>query len=309
MRDIYPWLAEPFDKIRKDAELGRLAHALLITGPVGAGSTEFAYDTAKYRLCLSPGLEACGSCKACQLLAAGSHPDLRALQPEGAAQSIRVDQVRSLIGFVAQTPQIGDWKLVVIEMAHRMNQNAANALLKILEEPAGNCVILLATERPQMLLPTVRSRCSQIRIKSPSINQSVMFLSEQGMSHDEAEHLVTLLGARPLQIQAWAKQEILPQWKTSMEKLQSLDTGSASPLAVASELASIDISLLLTWAMQFVAGRARLLAFQDGSRSRAYIGLYERLKECRKELDAGTNPNSQLALESLFLEWQVAAQN
>lgn len=309
MKDTYPWLAEPFEKVRQDADIGRLAHALLVTGPVGAGATEFAYETAKYRLCQSPGTEACGKCKACKLLAAGSHPDLRVLEPEGAAQGIRVDQIRSLIDFVAQTPQIGDWKLVVIDLAHRMNQNAANALLKILEEPAGNCVILLATERPQMLLPTVRSRCSQIRLKSPSISQSVVFLVGQGMARDEAEHLVGQIGARPLQIQGWVKQEILPQWKTSMDKLQSLDTGTASPLAVASELANIDISLLLTWIMQFVAGRSRLLAFQDESRSRAYLELYERLKECRKELDAGTNPNPQLALESLFLEWQAAARS
>lgn len=309
MKNTYPWLAEPFEKVRKDADLGRLAHAILVTGPVGAGATEFAYETAKYRLCHSPGEEACGKCKACQLLVAGSHPDLRALEPEGAAQSIRVDQIRSLIDFVGQTPQIGDWKLVVINLAHRMNQNAANALLKILEEPAGNCVILLATERPQMLLPTVRSRCSRIRITSPSVNQSVAFLIAQGMDTAEAEHLVGQIGPRPLQIQGWAKQEILPQWKRSMEKLQSLDTGTASPLTVASELASIDISLLLTWVMQFVAGRSRLLAFQDESRSRAYLELYERLKDCRKELDAGTNPNPQLALESLFLEWQAAVRS
>lgn len=309
MNDKYPWLAEPFEKIRNDVDMGRLAHAFLVTAPVGAGATEFAYKTAKYRLCQSPGADACGECKACQLLAAGSHPDLRVLQPEGAAQSIRVDQIRSLIDFVAQTPQIGDWKLVVIDLAHRMNQNAANALLKILEEPAGNCVILLATERPQMLLPTVRSRCSRIRIKPPSVSQAVAFLIGQGMDTAEAEYLVGQIGPRPLQIQGWVKQEILPQWKTSMEKLQSLDTGTVSPLAVANELASIDISLLLTWVMQFVAGRSRLLAFQDESRSQAYLELYERLKDCRKELDAGTNPNPQLALESLFLEWPSAVRS
>ncbi len=304
----YPWLTESFGKVRQDAEAGRMAHAMLITGPAGAGATEFACEVARFRLCESPGPDACGSCKACQLLAANSHPDLRRLQPEGAAQSIRVDQIRSLVDFVAQTPQIGNWKLVVIEMAHRMNLNAANALLKMLEEPAGNCLILLATERPQMLLPTVRSRCAQIRVSSPTINQSVEFLAQQGMSEEEARHLVSLIGSRPLQIQAWVDQDILPLWKLSMDKLQSLDTGKLSPLSVASELANIDMSLLLTWAMQFIAGRCRLLAFQDQSRSRAYLAFYERLKACRRELDSGTNPNPQLALESLFLEWHAVIQ-
>jgi DNA polymerase III subunit delta' len=309
MISSYPWLAEPFAKIRQDAESERLAHALLITGTVGSGTAEFSREIAAYMLCQSPGENACGSCKACQLFDAGSHPDLRLLEPEGAAKSIRVDQIRSLTGFIAQTPQIGSWKLVIIEMADRMNQNAANALLKMLEEPAGNSLILLATERPQMLLPTVRSRCSQIRIKTPSVNQSVTYLVGQGMSQEQAEQLVGQVGARPIQIQDWLEQDILPQWQTSMEKLQALDTGQTSAMTVASELASMDFSLLISWAMQFVAGRSRLLAFTDRGRSHAYLELFERLKDCRRELDAGTNPNPQLALEILFLQWQSVVQS
>ena len=305
----YSWLVEPFAKIRRDAESERLAHALLVTGGLGSGTAEFCREIAAYRLCQSPGENACGNCKACQLFDAGSHPDLRLLEPEGAAKSIRVDQIRSLTGFIAQTPQIGNWKLVIIEMADRMNQNAANALLKMLEEPSGNCLILLATERPQLLLPTVRSRCSKLRVKAPSVSQSVNYLVEQGMSQEQAEQLVSQVGARPIQIQEWLQQDILPQWQTSMKKLQALDTGQTSPIAVASELASMDFSLLISWAMQFVAGRSRLLAFKDRERSRAYLELFERLKDCRRELDAGTNPNPQLALESLFLQWQSVVHN
>lgn len=304
----YPWLTEPFAKIRQDAESGRLAHAILIAGAVGSGTFELAKEIAAYRLCQSPGEKACGNCKACQLLDAGSHPDLRLLEPEGAAKSIRVDQIRSLTGFIAQTPQIGNWKLVIIQMADRMNQNAANALLKMLEEPSGNCLIMLATERPQLLLPTVRSRCSHIRIKTPSIAQSVTYLVERGMAQEQADQLVGQVGARPILIQDWLEQDILPQWQTSMEKLQALDAGQTSPMTVASELASMDFPLLVSWAMQFVAGRSRLLAFKDRARSRAYLELFERLQDCRRELDAGTNPNPQLALESLFLQWQTLVQ-
>ena len=108
--------------------------AYLLYGPAGIGKRALAEHWAAQLLCQRPAAAgACGECKACQLLAAGTHPDYFVLEPEEAEKPIRVDQVRDLVGFVVQTAQLGGRKVVLLEPAEAMNVNAANALLKALK--------------------------------------------------------------------------------------------------------------------------------------------------------------------------------
>lgn len=118
-------------------------------------------------LCQQPqGLDACGGCKACMLLKAGSHPDNFVLEPEEADKPIKVDQVRELVAFVVQTAQLGGRKVVLIEPVEAMNVNASNALLKSLEEPSGDTVLLLVTHQPSRLLRLSRAAASRWRARS-----------------------------------------------------------------------------------------------------------------------------------------------
>ena len=156
---------------------GRLHHAWLITGPQGIGKALFA-DKAAARLLAEkagppvgePGLDVPDEHRIAKLIAAGSHPDfikLERLTREGGtelARSISVDQVRGLQRLFATTPSLSPWRAVVIDSIDDLERNAANALLKNLEEPPANSLFLLVSHAPERLLPTIRSRCRVLRL-------------------------------------------------------------------------------------------------------------------------------------------------
>ena len=154
---------------------GRLHHAWLVTGPEGVGKGLFA-DKAALRVLAAgsglldaDGLDVPDSHPTARLIEAGSHPDLMRLErltKEGGtelARSITVDQVRRLQRLFATTPSMSLWRAVVIDAVDDLERNAANALLKNLEEPPANTVFLLVSHAPERLLPTIRSRCRVLR--------------------------------------------------------------------------------------------------------------------------------------------------
>ena len=152
MAEAYPWQAALWQQL---ASRKQHAHAYLLHGPAGIGKRALAERLRALLLCHAPvGLEACGQCKGCHLLAAGTHPDDFVLEPEEVDKAIRVDQVRELVSFVVQTAQLGGRKVVLLEPVEAMNLNAANALLKSLEEPSGNTVLLLVSHQPLLLAVT-----------------------------------------------------------------------------------------------------------------------------------------------------------
>ncbi len=140
---------------------GRLAHAYLFVGPAGIGKKEAAVNFAKLLVCASPrGEEPCDACAACVKSAAGNHPDVRWIVPDG--PFIKIDAVReacirlSLKGFESSR------KVLIVEDAHRFNEESANALLKTLEEPSSHTVVILLSETQEALLPTIVSRCQRV---------------------------------------------------------------------------------------------------------------------------------------------------
>ena len=146
----------------------RLPHAILLVAPFGFALKSNAKAIAKSLLCQQQSVNGCGACKPCQAFENQSHGDYRRLaQAEGKA-SIGVDQVREACDFVAQTSGYGDLKLLTVEGADKMTMPAANALLKTLEEPQGNSLILLTAEFSWALPATIRSRCQQRIIKPPA---------------------------------------------------------------------------------------------------------------------------------------------
>lgn len=144
---------------------GRLPHAWLLEGPRGLGKRGFA-DWAAARLLAGDGPDSAGG----RLLAAGSHPDLRVLAPpqegRGAATgTIPVEQVRELLPFLRAHAALSRHRVVIIDAADDLNRAAANALLKILEEPGADTLLLLVSHAPGRLLPTIRSRCRRLRFR------------------------------------------------------------------------------------------------------------------------------------------------
>ncbi|MFO7642692.1 MAG: DNA polymerase III subunit delta', partial [Candidatus Competibacteraceae bacterium] len=164
MDEGLPWHEPLWRQFQQSRAAGRLPHALLLAGPAGLGKLAFAKRLARALLCETPDVEgdACGRCRSCRLFQAGSHPDYRMEQPVEEGKAIRIDPIRELCGFLGFTAQYGGYKIALLEPADRLNLNAANSLLKTLEEPPGDCLLLLVTAHPARLPATVRSRCQKV---------------------------------------------------------------------------------------------------------------------------------------------------
>ncbi|MDN0084430.1 DNA polymerase III subunit delta' [Crenobacter sp. SG2305] len=202
-----PWQADAWQQIRR--EFGQLPNAWLFTGPAGIGKRAFAESVARALLCESPTSEqdACGHCQACHWLDAGSHPDFRLLSPDGEEEGeakgptrklpqIKVEAVREVIDFAHLTAHRGGRRVVLVDPAEAMNLQAANALLKILEEPPANVLFLLVSHAHARLLPTIKSRCRQFPLTAPDRDTALAWLDEQGVANAEAE--LALHGGSPL---------------------------------------------------------------------------------------------------------------
>jgi len=145
-------------------DTGRPPHALLLAGPPQVGKTTLADDLAAGLLCTAedPAARPCRSCAACRKVAHGNHADLHRLVPEGAGDQIRLAQVQALIGDLALIAMEGRFRVAIVEQAHRLNQDAQNALLKTLEEPAPFAHLILICSEPELLAETILSRCAPV---------------------------------------------------------------------------------------------------------------------------------------------------
>lgn len=188
-----PWLEAQQRALGLALETQRLGHAPLLHGPAGLGKTQLASWLAARILCLKPEQgQPCGRCRSCELLAAGTHPDLFFGHIPADKTQITVDAIRELAAGLQLTPSIGPHRVGLIEPAEAMNNNAANALLKTLEEPAAEVWLILVSDRPDLLPATVRSRCQQVAVKPPQRAEAAAWLAAQDLSA-EAEDIALAL--------------------------------------------------------------------------------------------------------------------
>lgn len=173
-------MAEAQAYFRTAFAAGRLAHAYIIVGPPRGAAADFATFAMQLVACKGGGASPCGQCDSCRQIAARTFPDAFWLRPMKKSRVISVDQMRRgppgtdnkipppyFIPWLNETALLGGWKFGVIEFADRLNNAAANALLKTLEEPPPQTLLLLLTDAPQALLPTITSRCESIALSSP----------------------------------------------------------------------------------------------------------------------------------------------
>ncbi len=149
---------------RTGSESQEMTHAWLFTGPPGSGRSSAAVAFAQALICPNQG---CGTCNECQSAVTGGHPDVEIIRTEGL--SIKVEELRELLTRVAWAPSMGGWRIVVMEDADRLTESAANALLKAIEEPGTRTVWLLCAPTLHDVLPTIRSRCRHLQLRTPSI--------------------------------------------------------------------------------------------------------------------------------------------
>jgi DNA polymerase III delta' subunit len=151
----------------------QLPHAVLITSVSGVGLASTARSLCATLLCERSGDEACGECNSCNRVSAGTHGDYRWLDAAEGKASIGVDQIREAGDFVTKTAGYGSQKILVIFDAEKMTASASNALLKTLEEPQGNSLLLLLSQRPWLLPATIHSRCQTWRLRALKAASSI----------------------------------------------------------------------------------------------------------------------------------------
>ncbi|WP_095078825.1 DNA polymerase III subunit delta' [Pseudomonas sp. Irchel s3h17] len=321
MAEAYPWQDSLWQQL---AGRTQHAHAYLLHGPAGIGKRALAERLMARLLCQRPdGLDACGQCKSCLLLRAGSHPDNYILEPEEADKAIKVDQVRELVGFVVQTAQLGGRKVVLIEPAESMNINAANALLKSLEEPSGDTVLLLVSHQTSRLLPTIKSRCVQQACPLPSEAMSLAWLATAlpDCSEDERVELLTLAAGSPLAAVTLQAQGVREQRALVVDGVKKLLKQQQSPTQLAEGWNAIPLLLLFDWFCDWSSLILRYQLTQD----EAGLGLADMRKVVqylaqksskdkvltiqdwilaqRQKVLSKANLNRVLLLEALLVQW------
>jgi DNA polymerase-3 subunit delta' len=163
------------------ASADRMAHAWLFTGPPGSGRSVAARSFAAALLCPHQG---CGQCASCRQVAAGTHADLLLIRPDGLSYGVKL--TRELVLKAAASPVYGGWRVVLFEDADRATEQAANALLKAIEEPPPRTIWLLCAPSAADLTPTILSRCRLVKLRTPPTAAVAEILEREGVGHDEA---------------------------------------------------------------------------------------------------------------------------
>jgi DNA polymerase-3 subunit delta' len=198
---MLPWLETSCRTLRERLEGERLGHAPLVHGPRGIGKRILGDWLARLLLCSEPAASgACGACRSCRLIEGGTHPDLFVVEVPEDKQGIGVDQVRELIERLQLTASLGAHRVGLMPQADAMNRNAANALLKTLEEPASGAWLILLSEQPARLPATIRSRCQQLPLRAPARESSAPWLADAcpGASEADREAALELAAGAPL---------------------------------------------------------------------------------------------------------------
>ncbi len=324
---IYPWQDEIWRQLNEARQ--KLPHALLMQGMKGVGKLDFARSLAQGLLCESPhatGL-GCGQCLACGWIAQGNHPDFRCMEPEAltdtgeagenkgkkASRQIRIEQVRELEGLVNLSAHRNGMRVIIIHPAEAMNLNAANALLKTLEEPPPNTLFILITHQPQYLLPTVRSRCRKISFPVPPLEQSLSWLREQGIS-DPAPFLAQA-GYAPLAALEMVSDELQEARRGFLSQLSQ--PRAMDPIALAEKCEKMELTNFVKWLQQWLydligyrfSGKIRYQHdfLKEISELYRVVKVNEALVYQKELLEAQKNVhhplNAQLLMEQLLLSY------
>lgn len=233
----------------------QVAHAYLFLGPKGVGKKTTALAFARFLFCLHPvNNDACGHCHHCQQVKEGNHPDLHQIGPSGS--SIKIDQVREIQKKAALKPHQGQRAIFLLEQAETMTPEAANCLLKLLEEPNKEVIFILLSARPNVLLPTVVSRCQILSFRALSPVEITRGLKQTlNLGEEEIRLTLTLAGGSLGQalkiVQDKQLQDMRDETLRTACNLKKLTVSEicrkAEELAAKREMLATRLDMLLLW--------------------------------------------------------------
>lgn len=298
----------------------RVVHAYLFAGPPGVGKETAAWAFARALLCSQPVAgDACGVCRACRQVEHLNHPDLYTVQPSGS--SIKIEQIRGMLRRIPYRAYQGGRKVFLIHQAERMTADASNCLLKTLEEPPGDTVLILISDQPQSLLPTILSRCQQCAFKGIPLPELVGGLVDlHGLDQVGASLPAAMAGGSMGKALAYAAGTFQAERSIAIRLAHDLaGAGSLEALTMAGQLAeqkdkvSAILEILKCWYRDLLVfaltGEAGLLYHLDQTEvvekeagcfeTERLLEILEEIEATRSKIDA--NANTRLALEILFL--------
>ncbi|HGY1008256.1 TPA: DNA polymerase III subunit delta' [Aeromonas salmonicida] len=296
---MYPWLIPDWHALSQTAEAGRLGHAWLLLGDPGLGKEQLAERLARLHLCQQPDRgEPCGQCHSCQLFDKGHHPDLGTVTVD--SKTIGVEAIREICARLQNSAQLGRGKVVIIPDAERMTESAANALLKTLEEPAGDSLLLLIASQVSRLLPTILSRCHKHVCQLPTEGETVRWLAEQG--HQATLAQVRICQGAPLRVLRYIEEQQDGKRRELLESFVSLSLTPTRATHVCSQLAD-ETQVRLHWLQLFLC---------DALKTQAGCGHHQLampdLAALSQQLAEGNSSEKLLEAEQQLVALKAACQ-
>ena len=322
-----PWQIDVWNRLCSQVKQQRLAHAYLLCGERGLGKRKFAIAAARLLLCDKPFVTApCGTCNNCLFSRNSHHPDLLYVAPEDGGRVLKVDQVRALGKFTDKTAHSAHRKVVITEQSDALNNSAANALLKTLEEPAGSTVLLLLSDKPGSLLPTIRSRCQRISFVTPERDIALAWLSAVMEEQKNLAEVLDLAGGKPILAQELYNSGELEQRQNIIRAFVQIAEGKLDPIEFAATAKSLNVSFVMDYLWQTTALIIKYLLCKDeamlaNSEIRTIVTKLQKngrkdddslsrllqlnhaAEEAKRQLGSPSNPNQQLIFEGMMWRW------
>lgn len=326
MLNTYPWHNDSWDKFVTAKSKNHLPHALLISGIDGTGKLDFAKRIATALLCTSPiNHEACQNCRSCKTYQSGANPDFMNIELLEGKQQIAVDQIRQLSEFISYTRSFEAYRVILLNPVERMNTNAANSLLKSLEEPASNTVIILVASNLGRIIPTIKSRCQLLTLASPTKTQSLAWIKARaGSGKNNAETILEMANGQPLTAIKLNDEDIQKRAEFA-NNLLDICTQQKGVTEVAKIWEKHDPASLLnwqiTWLQNFIKNKflktdvtqiskddltQTLTKLNASLNQQAQWELYQQLISQKQYLH--TSVNTLMYIESMLLLWLQASR-
>jgi len=308
---------------RRSVRSGKTSHSYIFEGIPGCGRRKTALALIQALFCTAVADDACGVCASCRKVAGNNHGDIHFVEPLPDKRDISIEQLRELQRDLSLRPYEAPRKACIMEPAERMSVNAANSLLKTLEEPPGNALIILLTENADMLLPTIRSRCQLVRFSPLSTENVRLLLEKSGVAAELADLLAPLSEGSMQRAGELDNETLAARREKLIALLSTLDLGRIGTVFDTAEelagnrdetLASLD--LLLSFARDTVylnAGspeiinttiRPALEAFAAQFTLERALQILGDIMETRRAVQR--NANNKLALDCLFMKMAEA---
>jgi len=241
-------------------------------------------------------------CKSCYLSRSGNHPDCVIIKPESKRKNINVDSIRILETFFSQTSQQGGWKIVIISPAESMNTNAANALLKTLEEPKEKTLIMLVCHDSSRLLITIKSRCQKLIFPVPDRSKVKFWLEKKLPDIQNINELIDHANGRPILAMNLTETDLIETRNEFNYLLDSLALNKTSPVDLAELYKTNDPELIIDWLYY-------KLVFEIKSKEKITslnlsFRYMDKLFQSKRLIQSSANPNLQLIWEELFVNWK-----